>query len=72
MNMSEYAFDVNGKEMCRVLEDKEIFESEIYAKVFPELYAEIKLQYHDSKAHFYYLSAKAHEQYQQKKFGLIN
>ena len=72
INISEYTFDKDGREMCRVLEDKNIKDSKIYAKIFPELYAEIKSQYDNSENHFYYLSEKAHLQYQQKKYGLLH
>lgn len=71
ISVSEYKFDKDGREMCKVLEDKEIMDSKIYAKIFPELYEEIKSQYDNNKNHFYYLSEKAHLQYQQKKHGFI-
>ena len=72
IGISEYTFDKDDREMCKVSEDKEIIDSKIYAKIFPELYAEIKAQYGNSKNHFYYLSKKAHLQYQQKKYGLLD
>ena len=42
IGISEYTFDKDGREMCKVLEDKEIIDAKIYAKIFPELYKEIK------------------------------
>lgn len=72
ISISEYTFDKDGREMCKVMEDKEIIDAKIYAKIFPELYKEIKEQYSHSQNHFYYLSEKARLQYKQKKFGLVD
>jgi len=72
ISISEYTFDKDDTEMCKVLEDKEIIDFAIYAKIFPDLYAEIKAQYGTNENQFYYLSKKAHLQYQQKKYGLID
>ena len=71
ITISEYANDEDGKRMCRVWEDKDIAESKIYARIYPELYTEIKAQYDTSQNHFYYLSEEAYWQLQQKKHGFV-
>lgn len=67
----EYKFDKDGKELHRVLEDKELMDFKIYAKICPALYAEIESQYGDNKNHFYYLSEEAQVQYQQIRHGIV-
>ena len=69
--VSENKFDEDGKEMHKVLDDKELMDSKIYAKIYPELYAEIESQYGNNKNQLYYLSKEAYMQYQQKSNGLI-
>lgn len=39
--VSECENDEDGKRMCRVWEDKDIAESKIYARIYPELYTEV-------------------------------
>lgn len=71
ISVNEYKFDEDGKVMHKVLDDKELMDSKIYANIYPELYAEIESQYGNNKNQFYYLTETAYTQYQQMRNGLI-
>lgn len=71
ITVNEQKFD-NGKKLYKILDDAQLAESPVYAKIFPDLYAEVKAQYGSAESHWYSLSDTAHRQYMQHQNGLVD